>query len=362
MRVCIITVYNSENCGSYLQAFALKETLQRLGHMVVFYQRKRGIAPPSWSRVLKSIIIKTIEGKYKELPYFIKTHLTFRKWEKTFEVISASEEIANPCDCYFFGSDTLWNLDSEHFLYDHEVYWGAKFSGKQLFTYAVSVSNTSFETLMKHKFVMSDINNFKKISVRDNHTHEVVSKLTTINVNDVCDPTLLINIQDYNWLVCDKIRRKIQGTYLLIYVFEDHVFTHEEQQTIKTFSRKNGLKIVSLGEKRKWCDYSFHYSPDTFVTLFKYADRVITNTFHGTIFSIIYRKNFVSLAVKKIKVKELLDEFCLNSQNIKSVEQIDDILSKSVDYNLAENVINKKVRKSIQYINDCLSTCGECED
>lgn len=350
MKICIVTVYNSENCGSFLQAYALGKTLKGLGHEVVYFKRKRGMAPPNWIKVIKSVVIKILEGKHREIPFYLKTHVAFRKWEKYFDVISSSEECKFPCDCYFFGSDTLWNLESEHFLKDHDIYWGKHFVGKRLFTYAISVSNTPLATLKSYDFVKTDLQNFTRISVRDTHTHQVISQLTDVDIFDVCDPTLLIEKDVYDWLVANPITEK----YILIYVFEDYRFSEKEKNQIIKYAKLNNMKIISLGENRKWCDESYYFSPDAFITLFKYANKVLTNTFHGTIFSIIYRKNFAAIAKNKIKVKDLLEEFGLTDRNISTIDVLKNVLDNPIDYSSTDVLINEKVLASKKYITECI--------
>lgn len=351
MKLCIITVYNSVNCGSFLQAYSLGEVLSGLGHNVVYYKIKRNVSPPSRLQILKSFIKNCYRNNLGTAFLRLKSSLLFWYAEKNFKIISEEEENTNPCDVYIFGSDTLWNLDSEHFLKDYDLFWGLRFKDKKKCTYAISLSNVTYEALCNYTFTKQALNEFKGISVRDKHTSDVISKITNRDVLQVCDPTLLVDKSTFKRFE----KEKLPFEYCLLYVFHDYDFEETFIDEIKLFCHKRHLKLVSLGEYRKWCDCVLPYSPENFITLFKNASVIFTNTFHGTIFSLIYNVNFVALGDAKIKVNNLLQEYGLENKKYVKGEKLETYFLSKIDFTRVNRIILEKRNISLNYLLECLN-------
>ena len=139
--------------------------------------------------------------------------------------------------------------------------------GKPVITYAVSVSNTSRETIESRIPVREWLKSFTAISVRDKHTKKVIESFTNQPIEMVCDPTLLARAEQYKELITMQIERP----FLLIYCFVDIQITEEMQERLIAFARAHGLDIISYGMNRKWCDRSVCYDPQTFLSYFSQA-------------------------------------------------------------------------------------------
>jgi len=165
----------------------------------------------------------------------------------------------------------------------------------------------------------------------------------------VCDPTLLLNAAEYP----RTLNRVVQEDYLLLYYFGR--FTDLQSEIIKEYAKEKSLIIVSMGGFRKWADVSLPFSPDQFINCFANAKCVLTNTFHGTIFSIIFKKQFVALTDNKIKVVQLLQQLGLQKNRTVDPDHIVPILNMNVDYVQVSSVIDKMRIDSMEYLKNAIA-------
>ena len=346
MKVCIVTVYNSENCGSYMQARMLGKQITDLGHEIIYLYRKRHVVPPdNWHFFKQQLkgIMKLRFGAVRNRSRYFKT---FKDSEKDFQVIAYNTVDYDTIDCFVVGSDTMWNLDSDHFFENREYYWGQKMKGKPVITYAVSVSNTSKEKIESLIPVREWLKNFTAISVRDKHTKEVIESFTDQPIEMVCDPTLLVEPEQYS----DLITMPISKPFILLYCFVDIQITEEMQQNLIAFAKQHNMEIISYGMNRKWCDKSVCYDPKTFLSYFSQASFIVTNTFHGVMFSMIFNREFMAIGKEKIKVREALETHGLSDRLQEQTVDIEKIYQQKIDYGKVNTIIAAERQKGIGFL------------
>ena len=168
--------------------------------------------------------------------------------------------------------------------------------------------------------------NLKGISVRDDSTSQIVHNITNTAPVKVLDPTLMIDSSFYNGIEADIP----SGDYLLIYCFDK--LDNDKKDYIISFAAKMNLKIVAFGALLGWEDIYEPLDPKRFLAYFNKSRFVITDTFHGNVFSIIYKKNFVSFGIYKNKVKALLESVGLSDRICTDGARIEDILLNSPSY------------------------------
>lgn len=195
-----------------------------------------------------------------------------------------------------------------------------------------------------------NIKNFLALSVRDNRTQNVISEITQQEIELVCDPTLLVDRSVYDLIMSSKPN----GRYLLLYIFEDTMLKQSFVEQIIRYATEHRLQIVSFGTNRKWCHCSVPYSPEKFVSYFKYAECVMTNTFHGTMFSIIYNKNFVALGEGKNKVIEAMNQYGVESRMIDQNVSLEERFATTIDFALVNKKLQCERQKGLNYIDRCL--------
>jgi UDP-N-acetylglucosamine transferase subunit ALG13 len=203
-------------------------------------------------------------------------------------------------DIYMTGSDQVWN---SRFIGDDSAFFlGFVGAGKPKVSYAASISNRGIDIEYEEKY-QQYLKDYKSISVRKASTAKIVSDLTGRDVNVVCDPSLLLDKDE--WLkICPK-KTLVDGDFLLLYV---QSYSFDPYPNIVVFTQKMaerlGLKVVVLmGLKDGYAiDGATVFEtagPFEFLQLFRDARFVITTSFHGTAFALNFGKNFYSV-VKKI--------------------------------------------------------------
>lgn len=342
MNVCIVTVYNSENCGSFYQAYALSKTLESMGHKVFFLERET----EGTSHDLLTKYIESLRAFLHGHPVLainnIRRYYAFDRAISSFKIIKNNNESLNNIDCIVIGSDTVWNFADPYFESKKEIYAGTIFPEKKKVAYAVSLANTEYSTVLEDDIIRDSIEKCDAIAVRDIYTQKCVELITKKEHTCVLDPTLLLDESDY-----ERLEKSIpHNNYVLIYGFK------EIDKKIINELKALKITIISYGKYRKWADINLIYNPSTFLSYFKNAEFIITDTFHGTIFSIIYKKRFVCYGQEKKKVVDLLENLGLKGCFITSQECLSEKIAKFPDYNQAYIKLNKMKTESIEYLKE----------
>lgn len=294
MNICVVTIFNEMNYGAYLQAYAMGEYLRQKGHDVVFYEEKSW----GWKESFHALHLRDfrhIDFNAKLLFGYMKDRRYFKK----------TGDLHAEYDLVIIGSDELWNVRNYNFAHER-YYLGEDMKASKCITYAVSCNNCDAEEFSS---VYPDLKNFfalDDIAVRDEHTHSLVKLLSNRVPVDVLDPTFLV---DY------KVNEPlIHGEYLLVY---GYYFTEEEIAQIRHYrSRFPNLRMISVGFRHDWCDDNIACSPLEFLNCVSHAKTVVTSTFHGTVFSIIFRRDFITFARNNSKIRDVLNKFNLDKRNV----------------------------------------------
>lgn len=342
MNACIVTLIKTNNSGSYWQGRTLGIALEQLGFNVYYYDYNYLIKNRmAYYRAIPGIMLH--EG-IKQTVQYIKSLVSFHKLRKQL----CFSKKTNAEDCIVLGSDTIWSLDNKMLNAKRDIFWGKVFSGKKIITYAGSVGNACEEQFAKWNDIEKVIDKWSAISVRDEHTKEIISKFTTKNIETVCDPTMLLSKEYYEKI----IERKMETDYIFLYLFTD--LSEEQSVQIKKYAKENKLKIIRgvNGVTMKSADYSTENSPMVFLQYMIYAKYVITDTFHGTIFSINLNKQFITMNRGKNKVNDALKMYNFYDRLVSKDEQLIDKLTTKIEYSEKMDRLNDVRKKSWQYLKE----------
>lgn len=221
---------------------------------------------------------------------------TFTKYEHTIprtHSVKSAEEIATlKLDLIVLGSDEIWNLCGSGY---HPLKFGTGLEEQQTIAYAPSVGAVTEDTEVPAE-VASGLKNIDRISGRDTETVKFIERVSGRNAEKMLDPTFLYNF-DAN-IKKDNIQPK-PYKYILIY---DCKLTPSMVEELKQYAQNNSLKIIGAGDYKTYYDEGFiNLSPYEWVDLFRNAEKIITGTFHGTVFSIKYEKPVVCYPTEKIE-------------------------------------------------------------
>lgn len=347
MKIKIHTFFYGNNYGALLQSFFFKNFLQNEYQAIVDfnnYQPKKFI----YREEIKPILRKNMFHSSVAIKKFFK----LRRWKKKYIETKPSntfKNISKKVDNFsFYGSDEIWNFNNPFFGFDPYFFGKSNYNVK--YSYATSFGNGASKEISHDLQVelKKYLNDFKNISVRDSSSYNFLKKNFNIDSQIVLDPIFLID-NDFE-LLSEKKQIPYLKNYCLIY---GQYFSKDEIETIIKFSKKNMLKILSLGYYNKWADINFiDATPTDFINSFKYSDYIFTSMFHGVLFSIKFNKTFW-FTVDPYRINKL-------DHILKSLDISGRILNLKInpDDKINYTAINSKIeiqkKSSKKFINDCI--------
>lgn len=337
MRVGILTFHDAHNYGAVLQAFALKKYIQKLGYEVKIVNYHHKTIPDGFPR-------ENNEKRWDKFNVFIKA-LT----DNEEEVYTQEEDLENlDIDFWICGSDQIWNTEitrgfNKGFFLDFQT------KGKKI-SYAVSMGIPNLPEEYEKQF-MASLEQIDEISVREESLKEYAEKFVDKKVVTTLDPTLLLDENDYDDLILDNNH----GEYILIYALGP-----DERLTAiaNKMAKQKGMKIIELNDKRienYFCEQISDAGPQEFLTLIKNASAIVTNSFHGTIFSIIFKKEFYTITRlnRNSRMETILGIVDMKDRLIDKIEDLDKI--KQQDFEKAYIKLDSEKQKSKDFLNKALN-------
>lgn len=340
-NVGIVTVCNNHNCGSFLQATALSNYISGNGMnpMILRIPRPSEHSMPAF---VFAALKKKIKRAAVEYDLVKEEYLDFKKLYSQMEFYSA-KDLKSHCDRIVIGSDTIWDVSRRYFRNNRQYYWGTDFPSADTVVYAASIGSTNPKDLLDI-FYIDAVQSIDKISVRDRQTLKYVESIGLKTPRLVCDPTMLFDAQRWGL-------EYVSVDYpecILIYHFAD--IKNDDKDYLIRISESLNLPLISIGANRNWCEMSVPFSPTHFISLFDKAKVVFTDTFHGTVFSIIFNRQFIEDGFDKMKIRDLLgvlgihgSDFRADPSTLKACHQI--------DYAKVNRAVAKLRNQSIDYLN-----------
>ena len=365
MKIAIVSMQRIVNNGSYLQAYALRETLSKLsGASVGFLDFENGIhikeeAKQKEQRLLNAMrdIKHTLLPKYRPYMKTVRYKKKFRyQWQQRLGELGLTDEMQYPGDTEYdlavVGSDEMFNV-CQYYNEGAEIPWtvlGEGIKTRRLVSYAVSCGQTTADTLNeigeKEHFCML-LNRFDAVSVRDENTYNVVKELSTAEPQYNIDPVLLLPT-----FPKDKTYKKLPYKYVLIYAYNRRISDKKEIDAIKSYAEKRGLKTICVNCYQTWCDRYFAVSPFALLQYIKDAECVVTDTFHGTVFSIRNNVPFVAMVREsnRNKLEFLLKQFGLKSRQITDAGNLESQMDAPIDFEAVNKKLELERRKAVDYL------------
>lgn len=331
MKVGVITFHSANNYGATLQTWALQKVLKDYGldAGVINYHPniidrlydpmmcKQGIR-----RKIKKLRISMFNRqgliRYNKFQNFLNNNFNLIGDFKTYDELQKAKL---NLDAYIVGSDQVWN-PSHTGGFDPAYFLDFAEEGKKRISYAASIGKDFIHTTYKKDFRKS-LENFTAISVREKSILAPVKELTTKPVQVVLDPTMLLRKEDYEEI---KVKSDVKEPYILVYMIEknDQVMAFANKISVAL-----GLPIIRRrSAKGKLNELPPFYTADAgeFLGLIESAEYVITNSFHGTVFSILYGKPFVSMLHSDTgsRTEDLLNMLNLQSHILNNKNEFND--------------------------------------
>ena len=367
MKVGILSMQRIRNYGSFLQAYGLKSILEGLGADVQFvdYHPGKTLIPADGGTGLKRKVSKALEAFQGSAP--LSEKLRFINYKKNYADnyypylgITDTMNYSPELDLLVIGSDEVFNCvqNNTNVGFSPELF-GQNSHAKKIVSYAASFVNTNYQKLEQYGVadkVAEWLKSFNAISVRDNNSKQTVEKLTGRAPQINLDPVLM-----YDFVGSNKIPADIgeKNKYMMLYGYSGR-FTSEECKKIRAYANRKGLKIYCIGGVQDCCDKYIGCDPFKVIAYFQHAECIVTDTFHGTIMSIITHRQFISV-VRQVgygnseKLVDLLDRLRLKNRQLTDLNLLDAKLAEAIDYTNTDDIIKNERVKTIEYLKGWLA-------
>ncbi len=363
MKFGIMSMQRVLNYGSFMQALSLKRILETLGGDVVFIDYKTACCVKTKGNIREEIKYKckktkrAFKSKVKEILKRTKYNEKERAFYDFYDMLGISQKMRyhTKVDTMVVGSDEVFNClqDAENVGFSMELF-GKNNRAKKLVSYAACFGNTTKERLEQYgveKIVQKNLKNFDCISVRDKNSGEVVKALTGKDPLYHMDPVFVGDIETLPWKKVDL------KDYIVVYGYAKR-FSEEEKEAIKAFAKKQNLKTVALCEKQDFCDISIRANVDEIIPYFQNAKYVITETFHGTLFSVITHTPFVTLVRKTVnnsygneeKLNDLLVRLDMEERKITDLNSLEEKMFQEIDFERLDSLREYERQRTLNYI------------
>lgn len=340
MKVGILTFHNAYNYGAVLQTYATQEIVKSRGHEVeiINYHNKKvdrhyvkKIPRRKFYRIPLALIGKYFFNKRKEAyERFIDKYLHITK-----EVLRSAENVTlDKYDVILIGSDQLWNKKITGGW--DKMYWGefkTSFATRKVaWSVCMNYTDLNEDDIL---FIKKHLENFDLISVRESDLLSFISTLTSKKVYQTLDPTLVLPAQKWDE-VCHEVKEK---GYIAVYAVKD------EEKVIafaRSIASKQNKPLVIIRSYSKWyftSENKEYAGPDDFLSYIRHADMVVTTSFHGTVFSIIYQKQFICPVFRdNVRVDSLLESLHISERRVMSIDEYNSL--PPIDYTGVKRDLN----------------------
>lgn len=373
-KVSILSMQNVNNFGSLLQSYSLKKILNNLNCDVSFLNIESN--PEDNKLIQNGKDYSTEIDKYSESVLMrklmkidryalirVKNKIKNRTQNSIFQefrvnnlniVGNENDKIYDLC---VIGSDEVFNCMQPSVWGFTTQLFGNVEQASEVISYAASCGFTIVDQipLKARERISENLKSLKAISVRDHNTFHFVDELTGIKPELNLDPVIVGDFSEE----MDKARLNYTAPkedYCVIYAYENRIKNPEEINVIKDFCKKNKLKIIAAGAPQKWISHYEVVDPFELLILFENAKFVITDTFHGTIFSFKFSNKFATILRESNteKLKDLMYRLNIEDHLLHNIHQLDQIYKLNKDEDKMNMIYQRERNKTIKYLEENL--------
>lgn len=372
LKLGIITYHSAYNYGSALQAYATQQALAsldcsaslinyRMEEQKRFYQPlyRTGFGVKTWMEDLLQIPCHSERQKRAErFESFFENHLLLT------EELGKPEEVAvhwQQYDAIISGSDQIWNKHSCELQHNDwrymDPYLLKGFRGRKI-SYASSVGSMTNNELQR---IIPSLREFDALAFRESVSAEKMAKILEQPVKAVLDPTFLLT--KYNWIDCLQLRQAYDERYTLAYFLCGPRQLIKILPVLEKYAKKRGCKVKLVTPfayfpcPDKRIEYHPEFGPVEFLNALYNADEVITNSYHGTILSVNFGKEFYSVCKaggSEYRKTDILSCIDLSDRVIYDLADIVNRTFERIDYAKVHEKLDILRKESIGYLRDSL--------
>ena len=342
-KIGIITFTYGDNYGQRLQNYAVQELLKKYSDNVVTIPRSE-LKSKGIKLLIKDHEKKIFSGLFwayfkrkKAFRNFDRKYIKYNKYRVNNEYLRNEKEF----DCFIAGSDQIWSpyscdVDTSMFL--------TFTNRKKRISLSPSIAAKEIPE-SKRELYKEYWDGFGSLSIRENKSAEIIKEICGKEAEVLIDPTLALDKSKWDQLE-NESELEIEEKYILLYCLG----VESISEPLKSYSDKKNYSIIDLFSKRYIAS-----DPCDFLRLIKNAQLVITDSYHGTIFSIIYHVPFIVIERKgngpdmSSRFDTLFEILSVNNRTEKFID-MDNI--ENIDFNEIDNCIKKEQEKLYRYLDE----------
>lgn len=363
LDVRILSMQRVVNYGSFLQAYALKRTVEAYGHTVSFCDFRPGmprhlgqkvIEHKIWEKLLRLRRLLISPGSIMRKRMFRnRLRGMYQRELSQWLGVGVDRSYSTACDVLIVGSDEVFNYTQNHAFGYVPAFFGHGLCADKIISYAASAGYANADDVERDDMVAevtTGLAKFAAVSVRDSNTFDLVRRYAP-EPTMVLDPTLIFDFESVMPTLPSR------PPFLLVYAYEGRLDGEPDVSLIVKFAKERSLLIISVGFYHEWCDENVVLTPFEVLSLFRQASYVLTDTFHGTIFSIKNHRLFASLirdehrfGSNANKLGDLLNQLGLEHRICRDIASLGEVIGEPIDYAKVDQALAVKRRASIGFI------------
>lgn len=360
MKIGILTFFESDNYGTVLQAYALQDYIESLGHQAILIHLKRNINATSshfkpasrtytlaqriWNRVVMQKTSKLAVKKKAGFQKFRDGYLNITP--VCYESGEAFLKDASQYDLLISGGDQIWNPYHKVFSLQYMLDFLPENYKRVSYGSSFGVDKIEDQKILEN--MKNALKNYKALAVRETSGIEIIKEMG-LQVEQVVDPVFL---RPERWKTFVQKDSPMKRKYGLVYALID--YSDECDKEIKNYAKENQLELVILPDNRRNCmnryQKKFGLSPIEFLNYIAHSEIVFTNSFHGLAFAILFKKKVVILEPlsneaksKQNRLFNLIDVLGMGSCDFRAIKE-------PIDYETVDRTLNEKIEKSRSYL------------
>ena len=350
-RIGTITFHDYDNYGAVLQSYALIRKLEEAGVSAEIIDYSCDYIQNAFSikRLRKNGFLNYVYGVIGHICYLPrrKAFRKFRRRLKYSEPMTAEnvKSFSSRYDAIIAGSDQIWDYKLTDF--DRRYFLDFVKRPCKKFSYAASIGENLPPEAYRKEYAKL-LGGFDHTIVRESYGADIVETLTGKRPEIACDPTLLLTAKE--WVAIAE-PRKIRGDYILVYQLGVNPFFVKFVEKLK---KKTCLQVIYVPFPLVGflpSKLNISAGPERWIRLFMDAKYVVSDSFHGIVFALIFRKKFFSFSKgyhRNRRVEELLDRVGLSGRDLSEVN--DAMLEEEIDYDSVNKILANYRAKSLSLL------------
>lgn len=342
-RVGILTFWGVPNCGTFAQAYALRNTVQKIHKSSEVFQIAYLNEKHKKFYDISENTAEEADKKRNDMFTACYNQMPHINVQETQELL-LNERI----DTLILGSDIIWDFSISVFG-DDPLLFGNKINAKYKFSYAPSFGTCKSEWKRIPQYVTEGLQGLDSISVRDNNSVQIVKNISERKAELVLDPVWL-----WDWNHDSNIIEPKIENYIFVY---GENFSKEFQANLRKYASEHDCAIIAYGSRKYdygWCDVALDttsVTPFEVIGYFKNASFVATSTFHGMMFSLVFGKKvaYYKTDFIEVKIRDFLCDIGIY-EKYWNEDDVYDMYETKWDYERINSIIESKKEVSLRYL------------